>query len=128
MTRYSDALMDHFQSPRNRGELFQANAAATASHGRGAPYVTLYLQISGETVVRAGFESFGCGIAVAAGSVLTEMVGGKSVEACRKITARDVIESLDGVPVGKEFCADLAITALRLALDGQISAPSPSVV
>jgi NifU-like protein involved in Fe-S cluster formation len=121
VSHYSDVLIDHFQSPRNRGEFSEANAVATAIHGRGAPFVTVYLQIAQETVVRARFESFGCGIAVAAGSVLTELVVGQSVEACRKIAANDIIRSLDGVPAGKEFCADLAISALRLALDAQPS-------
>jgi NifU-like protein involved in Fe-S cluster formation len=119
MTGYSDVLIDHFQSPRNRGQNFVANAAATASHGGSAPYVTVYLQIAEATIVRAGFESFGCGVAVAAASVLTEMISGKSIEACRIITAREVIDALEGVPLGKEFCADLAINALHLALDDQ---------
>jgi NifU-like protein involved in Fe-S cluster formation len=89
--------------------------------GRGSlggypPNVTLYLRIEGDCIEDATFEAAGCGVTIACGSMLTELVRGRSLVECRQITADELWQALDGAPMGKEYCADVAISALRDAL------------
>ena len=73
----------------------------------------LYLRREGDAISRATFQTFGCGFSIACCSMLTEMVTGRSVEECRKLTAAELGEALGGLPPEKQFCADLAVEALQ---------------
>jgi nitrogen fixation NifU-like protein len=120
MGRFSETLMDHFLSPRNAGALVAPDRVGQAgAPGRG-PYMTLHLRLDGGTVVAAGFQTYGCGASTAAGSMLTEMIVGRSVEACRDVTAALLSEALGGFPPDKQHCPVMAVAALRDALE-----PSP---
>ena len=104
-------------SPRNPGEMKSPDAVGRADiHGR-APRCTIYLKVSGDKVEQATFQTFGCGYSIAACSALTELITGKSLTDCRQLTATHVIQTLDGMPEEKQFCARLAIDALQNALD-----------
>jgi NifU-like protein involved in Fe-S cluster formation len=81
-----------------------------------APRFTIYLQASGGRVTQARFQTFGCGYSIAACSALTELITGKTISECQAITADQVVTALDGMPEEKRFCADLAVAALRDAL------------
>ena len=83
--------------------------------GRGN-YMVLYLRLAGGTIQTATFQTYGCPGAIACGSVLTGLVAGKSLEQCCRIGREDVMGALDGLPLGKRHCADLAVNALRDAL------------
>jgi NifU-like protein involved in Fe-S cluster formation len=85
--------------------------------GRGL-HLRLYLRLAGERVAQARFEAQGCGPAIAAGSVLTEMIVGASIEVCGQVTAGELEARLGGLPAEKAYCAELAIAALRDALSG----------
>jgi NifU-like protein involved in Fe-S cluster formation len=78
----------------------------------------LYLRIADGTIAAAKYQTYGCGATIAGGSVLTEMISGRSVAECAALTERDVIEALDGVPANKLHGPALAIAALRDALKG----------
>lgn len=118
MTRgYSSTLMDHFEAPRNAGRMPEPDAVGHADVAGRAPKITICLKLCGEHVERATFQSFGCGASIAAGSVLTEMVPGKTVDQCRLLSPQDVENALDGLPANKRFCAALSIMALNDALD-----------
>jgi nitrogen fixation NifU-like protein len=116
MGKYSDTLMEHFTSPRNSGALASPDVTGHAgTPGRG-PFMILYLQIAGGKVVAAKFQTYGCGSTIACGSMLTEMIIGRSLEDCLRLTTDTLIERLDGVPAEKMHSPALAITALRDAL------------
>ena len=117
MRGYSATLMDHFESPRNAGRMPDADAVGRADVNGRAPYITLYLRLSDQSVEHASFQSFGCGAAIAAGSVLTELITGRTLEQCGQLRAEDVAEALGGFPPGKKFCGSLAIRALKHALE-----------
>ena len=114
---YSSTLWDHFNSPRNAGELRSPDAIGKASINGRPPYFTIYLKLTGEQVTRATFVTYGCGYSIAACSALTELVTGKTISECRGMTADHVVTALDGMPEEKRFCADLAVAALRDALE-----------
>jgi nitrogen fixation protein NifU and related proteins len=116
MGKYSDTLMDHFMAPRNSGALESPDVTGHAgTPGRG-PFLILYLRITEGQVTAARFQTNGCGSTIACGSMLTEMLIGRSLEDCSRLTAQMLIESLDGVPADKLHSPALAIGALRDAL------------
>lgn len=126
MGRFSETLMDHFTSPRNVGVLEEADAVGHAGTLGQGPFMALYLKVNDGHVREARYRTFGCGVSIACGSVLTEMVVGQSLNACRAITPDDVAGALDGVPEDKLHCPLLAVDALRSALAGYgPGGPSP---
>jgi NifU-like protein involved in Fe-S cluster formation len=87
--------------------------SGTPQHG---PFLTLDLQIRDDVITDARFQTYGCGPAIACGSVLTVLIIGRSIAEARSLTAEHLIKALDGLPDDKRHCADLAIGALRDAL------------
>ena len=82
----------------------------------------LYLKIEDERIAAAKYHTVGCGPTIASGSMLTEMINGKSIAECRELTVENLIEALDGMPPDKLHCPALAIGALKDALrTGQVS-------
>ncbi len=124
-TPYSSTLWDHFNSPRNAGELKDADAVGKANINGRAPRFAIYLKAIDDKVAKASFQTFGCGYSIAACSALTEMVTGKTISECREITADQLVAALDGMPEEKRFCADMAVAALRDAL-AQLSESPPA--
>jgi NifU-like protein involved in Fe-S cluster formation len=116
MSHFSDTLMEYFQTPTNRGAMESAHLVGKGSLNGYPPSVSLYLRIAQDRVVEATFEAEGCGVTIACGSMLTKLVGGRSLAECRQITVHVLARGLDGIPSGKEYCADVAIRALQDAL------------
>jgi len=113
---YSAKVMDHFQNPRNVGEMPEADALGKAGSPTCGDILRLYLKFTGGRVAKATFKTFGCGAAIATSSVLTEIVLGKTPEELRAITNLQVAEALGGLPPIKMHCSVLAEEALRSAL------------
>ena len=116
MPKYSDILMDHFQSPRNAGRLKAADLVGGTGRLDRPPYMILHLNVDGTRITDARFETFGCGPAIAAGSIMTELIIGRTFEQCLTITADQINEALGGLPPDKRYCAGLPVKALRDAL------------
>ena len=113
---YPETLLDHFQHPRNVGELPDPDAigvAGTPGHGN---YMVLHLRLTGGRVSEARYRCHGCGPTIAAGSVLTTLIVGLSPAECEVMSEAALTEALGGLPPGKERCPALAIEALRDAL------------
>jgi nitrogen fixation protein NifU and related proteins len=116
MGRFSETLMDHFSAPRNSGVLEAPDRIGRAgTPGRG-PYIALFLRLDGDTVAAAKFQTHGCGASIAAGSMLTEMVIGRTTDECRALTAGQLSDALDGFPPDKQHCPVMAVAALHDAL------------
>lgn len=77
----------------------------------------LYLRVEEGRVIAARFQTFGCGVAIACCSKLTEMATNRLVQECRDITSQQLEAGLAGLPVEKRFCAALAVEALRNGLN-----------
>ena len=117
MSGYSDTVLDHYRNPRNTGIIDDADAVGVAENSACGDVLHLYLSITDGRAGRATFKSFGCAAAIAAGSVLTEMVTGASLEEISRISKQDVVEALGGLPPMKVHCSVLAEDAIRAALD-----------
>jgi nitrogen fixation NifU-like protein len=114
---YSPTVEDHFQRPRNGGRPARHNAKGISGDPSAGPFMVLYLFVRHGRIEDAGFQTFGCGAAIAAGSVLTEMVKDRLVSEVDRLSAADLIDRLGGLPLGKRHCADIAVAALRKALE-----------
>ena len=102
--------MDHFNSPRNSGRMETPDRVGIAgTPGRG-PYVALYLRLAGDVISEARFQTHGCGVSIACGSMLTEMIIGRAASECLELTAERLSEALDGVPGTKLHCPELAVS------------------
>ncbi len=117
MSAPSATVMDHVLSPRNGGEMQKPTAIGRASLGGRAPYVTIYLKVDRGAVSNAMFQTFGCGYSIACCSILTEIVTKLTAAECRLVTSDQIISSLGGLPAERTFCAELAVAALRNALN-----------
>ena len=115
---YSAKVMDHFQNPRNVGEIEDASGVGTVGNAKCGDIMRIYLDIDDKThVIRdCKFKTFGCGAAVATSSMATELVKGKTIEEAMGITNKPVMEALDGLPPVKVHCSLLAEEAIHAAL------------
>lgn len=115
---YSEKVMDHFQNPRNVGEIEDASGVGTVGNAKCGDIMRIFLDIDDEThiIKDCKFKTFGCGAAVATSSMATEMVKGKSIQDAMKVTNKAVMEALDGLPLVKVHCSLLAEEAIHAAL------------
>ena len=115
---YTEKVMDHFEHPRNVGEIENASGVGTVGNAKCGDIMRIYLDIDDEThMIRdCKFKTFGCGAAVATSSMATEMVKGKTIEEAMKVTNKAVMEALDGLPPVKVHCSLLAEEAIHAAL------------
>ncbi len=114
---YSEKVLDHFENPRNVGEIADANAVGQVGNAKCGDIMKIYMQISDDEVIEdVKFKTFGCGAAIATSSMATEMVKGKSVDEALTLTNKAVMEALDGLPPVKVHCSVLAEEAVRAAI------------
>ena len=114
---YSEKVMDHFQNPRNVGEIENASGVGTVGNAKCGDIMRIYLDIDDNGIIQdVKFKTFGCGAAVATSSMATELVKGKTVQEALEITNKAVMEALDGLPPVKVHCSLLAEEAIHAAL------------
>ena len=113
---YSEKVMEHFNYPRNVGELNDADAIGETGSFKCGDTMKLYLKVKDDCIEDIKFQTYGCGAAIASSSMLTEMVKGKTIEEASKITNQDVANELGGLPPMKLHCSNLAADALQDAL------------
>lgn len=117
MPTYSEKVMDHFNKPRNLGEIENADGVGKAGNPVCGDIMNLYIKVQDNRITEAKFKTFGCGAAIATSSMVTEMVKGKTIEEALRISNRAVAEALDGLPPINMHCSVLAEEALRSAID-----------
>ena len=115
---YSEKVMDHFQHPRNMGEIENASGVGTVGNAKCGDIMRIYLDIDEDTKVikDCKFKTFGCGAAVATSSMATELVMGKTIYEAMEVTNKAVMEALDGLPPVKIHCSLLAEESIHAAL------------
>ncbi len=116
---WSDVVLDHVSNPRNAGPLETATHRGVAGVPGDGPYMILWLEVVDGQIVRATYDTYGCPAAVACGSMTAQVITGRRLDQALKLTARDLVLLLKGLPEGKGHCPELAIQALTIALQGE---------
>jgi nitrogen fixation NifU-like protein len=112
---YSEAVIDQALRPRNLGEMENADGFGRVT-GPCGDTMKIWLRVEGNTVVMATFATDGCGPTVACGSLLTELVRGKTIPQALGISQQGVLDALGGLPEAHEHCALLVVSTLREAI------------
>lgn len=116
---YSAAFNDHLTNPRNVGELTDANAVGEETNPVCGDRLVLYLRIGNQTIEAAQFLAYGCPPTLVCGSLLTEMLIGRSVDEAHHLSRKDLLDAVGGLPGRKQHAAALAIEALKTALGSE---------
>ncbi|MFZ5645703.1 MAG: Fe-S cluster assembly scaffold protein NifU [Bacillota bacterium] len=114
---YTDKVMDHFENPRNVGEISDADGVGQVGNPTCGDIMKIYLKINDNVIEDVKFKTFGCGAAIATSSMVTEMVKGKTIDEALTISNKMVAEALGGLPPKKMHCSNLAADALHAAIE-----------
>ena len=117
-TGYSDALIEHFERPRNAGAMEDADAEAYVTNPVCGDSMRIFLRIEDERVAAASFLTSGCPAAIGTSSAATELLRGRSLEEAAALSREDYAEAVGGLPKSKLHCSVLAAAAVREAIDG----------
>ncbi|NLO86377.1 MAG: Fe-S cluster assembly scaffold protein NifU [Clostridiales bacterium] len=114
---YSEKVMEHFENPRNVGELADASGTGTVGNAKCGDIMKMDIQVEDDVITDVKFKTFGCCAAIATSSMATEMVKGKTVKEALELTNTAVAEALDGLPPVKMHCSLLAEQAIHAAVE-----------
>ena len=114
---YSEKVLDHFQNPRNVGEIENPDGVGQAGNPKCGDIMKIYLRVENDVITDIKFKTFGCASAIASSSMATELVKGKTVEEAWELTNRAVADALDGLPPVKMHCSVLAEEAIHAAIN-----------
>jgi nitrogen fixation NifU-like protein len=117
---YGPRVLEIFKNPRNLGRIDDATVVESAGSPACGDLIRLYLKIkrvNGEDVIeKAKFESYGCAANIAAASILTDMITGKSLKEAWTVSWKALSDELGGLPPIKYHCSILAVGALKRAI------------
>lgn len=113
---YTDEVIKHFLNPHNVGEIPDADGVGEVGNPKCGDIMKMFLKIDNNIIVNAKFKTFGCAAAIATSSVSTDLIIGKTVEDALKVTNKDVMNVLGGLPDVKVHCSLLAEQAIKEAV------------
>jgi nitrogen fixation NifU-like protein len=114
--QYSKKVLRHFRNPRNLGKIKDPSGVGEVGNMACGDVMKLYIKVDKGKISDVKFETYGCAAAIATSSVITDLVKGKTIEEAIKMTNKDVIDSLDGLPPIKIHCSLLSVDALSEAI------------
>jgi nitrogen fixation NifU-like protein len=124
---YSQIVMDHFKSPRNVGEITDADGIGEVGNPVCGDMMNVYIKVEGDKITDIKFKTFGCGAAIAVSSMITELAKGKTLDEAMKITNSDVAAALGGLPQNKLHCSNLGADALHSAIKNYLDRKSGKI-
>lgn len=113
---YNDTVIKHFMHPQNTGEMENPDAVGTYGSPVCGDMMEIYLKIEDNIIKDVKFKTFGCGSAIASSSIATELIKGKTLEEALKVTNKDVVKELGGLPGAKVHCSVLSEQAIKTAI------------
>ena len=109
--------MEHFMSPRNVGEIKDADGIGEIGNPVCGDMMTFYIKVNDNKIDDVKFKTFGCGAAIAVSSMVSEMAKGKTLNEALKISNKNVAKELGGLPKNKLHCSNLGADALHKAIE-----------
>jgi nitrogen fixation NifU-like protein len=113
---YNDIVLDHLSNPRNIGIIENADGVGSIGNSADGDKITVYIKVEDNRISDIKLKIFGCGAAIASGSMMTELALGKTINEALNITNASVAEALGGLPAQKLLCSNIAATALHNAI------------
>jgi nitrogen fixation NifU-like protein len=114
---YSKKVMEHFMSPRNVGEIKDADGIGEVGNPVCGDMMTFYIKVKDNKIDDVKFKTFGCGAAIAVSSMVSEMAKRKTLDEALKISNKNVAKELGGLPKNKLHCSNLGADALHKAIE-----------
>jgi nitrogen fixation NifU-like protein len=116
MPAYSETVIDHFEHPRNAGEIADADGEATTSNPVCGDRMRVMIRVRDGHIDEVKWQTRGCPPAIATSSFASEMVQGWSLEDVDGLTRQRIADAIGGLPKDKVHCSVLAADALRAAV------------
>jgi len=116
VSSYTDKVMEYFKNPHNVGEIPDADGVGTVGNPVCGDIMKLFIKVEDNVIKDAKFKTFGCGAAIATSSMITDIVRGKTIEDALKVSNKEVVKALGGLPDVKMHCSVLAEQALKKAI------------
>lgn len=117
-SEYIEHILDHFQNPRNKGRLDDADVQLGGGNPGCGDLITVYLKVDDGTITKASFEGEGCTISQAGGSIISEMIEGMTVDEVKALGTDTIVDEMgEDVVKSRVRCATLALGTVQAALD-----------
>jgi nitrogen fixation NifU-like protein len=113
--RYSATLVDHFLNPRNAGLMRNPDGVGQDEYAGCGDLARFFLRVNGDRALELRFQTYGCGPTIAAASVASELMTGRSVDDLLHVKPEEIERALDGLPEDRKHAAEVAAGALRAA-------------
>ena len=113
---YSDKVMDHFNNPRNLGEIEDADGIGQVGNAKCGDIMKMYIKVDNGVITDVKFKTFGCGAAIATSSMATELIKVKTLKEALNLNNKDVVDKLGGLPPQKIHCSVLAKESIESAV------------
>lgn len=120
---YTQTLLDHFEHPRNVGEIADADGVGEMCDPSCGDFLKIWIKVEDEHLADIKFKCKGCPAAIATASVLTEMAMGKHVDEAAEITNEMVADAIGGLPLEKLHCSNIGAEALWFAIEDYVFKP-----
>ena len=113
---YTKEVMDHFEHPRNVGEIADADGIGQVGNPKCGDIMKMYIKVKDNVITDVKFKTYGCGSAIATISIATEMIKGHTIDEALKLSNKAVVEALGGLPAHKIHCSVLAEQSIKAAI------------
>jgi len=117
---YNETVLKEFASPQNVGEMPDANGVGQAGNESCGDLMQIFIKVENNTIVETSFLTFGCAAAIASSSMATSMIKGKTINEALKLTNKQVVNKLNGLPAQKVHCSVMAEEAVQNAINNYL--------
>lgn len=114
---YNEKVMEAFKNPQNVGEVENYDGIGKVGNAACGDIMQITIKVENDVITDAKFKTFGCAAAIATSSTATQMVIGMTLDEALKLTNKQVVEYLEGLPPQKLHCSVLAEEAIKAAIE-----------
>ncbi|WP_338991261.1 Fe-S cluster assembly scaffold protein NifU [Fusobacterium animalis] len=119
--QYTEKVMQHFMHPHNVGVIENPDGYGKVGNPFCGDIMEIFIKVDNDIITDVKFRTFGCASAIASSSISTDMIIGKTVEEALKLTNKQVVDELGGLPAVKMHCSVLAEEAIKMAIEDYLS-------